>query len=109
MFAENGFAAATLDDIAHTVGYTNGNFVAENIERVGGSLTILGVSNNGYTVSIRNRYRVRYGVESAGPDLATTKGYLERFFGEVAPILRAEIPNTLWTPVPEPGDLPITA
>ncbi|WP_109529447.1 MULTISPECIES: LLM class flavin-dependent oxidoreductase [Nocardia] len=42
-------------------------------------------------------------------DLATTKGYLERFFGEVAPILRVEIPNTLWTPEPESGDLPITA
>ncbi|MFB7518003.1 LLM class flavin-dependent oxidoreductase [Streptomyces sp. NPDC056144] len=29
-------------------------------------------------------------------DLAVTRGYLERFFAEVAPVLRAEIPTTLW-------------
>ncbi|MED7949750.1 LLM class flavin-dependent oxidoreductase [Streptomyces sp. BE20] len=29
-------------------------------------------------------------------DLAVTRGYLERFFAEVAPVLRAEIPTTVW-------------
>ncbi|MBB5916567.1 alkanesulfonate monooxygenase SsuD/methylene tetrahydromethanopterin reductase-like flavin-dependent oxidoreductase (luciferase family) [Nocardia transvalensis] len=42
-------------------------------------------------------------------DLATTKGYLERFFGEVAPVLRAEVPTTLWDPRPGDRGLPITA
>ncbi|MEV0247585.1 LLM class flavin-dependent oxidoreductase [Nocardia sp. NPDC050712] len=41
-------------------------------------------------------------------DLATTKGYLERFFGEVAPVLRAEIPTALWNPEPD-VELPVTA
>jgi len=29
-------------------------------------------------------------------DLATTRGYLERFFADVAPTLRAERPTPLW-------------
>ncbi|MFF2083720.1 LLM class flavin-dependent oxidoreductase [Nocardia sp. NPDC058176] len=37
-------------------------------------------------------------------ELATTKGYLERFFAEVAPILRAERPTTLWSGEPGAGD-----
>ncbi|MFJ1456721.1 LLM class flavin-dependent oxidoreductase [Nocardia sp. N2S4-5] len=42
-------------------------------------------------------------------DLATTKGYLERFFGEVAPVLRAEVPTALWDSPSDGADLPVTA
>ncbi|MFF0490475.1 LLM class flavin-dependent oxidoreductase [Nocardia sp. NPDC004068] len=40
-------------------------------------------------------------------DIATTKGYLERFFAEVAPVLRAEIPTTVWDARPEPCAAPV--
>ncbi|MBF6171003.1 LLM class flavin-dependent oxidoreductase [Nocardia blacklockiae] len=42
-------------------------------------------------------------------DLAATKGYLERFFDEVAPVVRAEVPTTLWDSRPDGTALPITA
>lgn len=41
-------------------------------------------------------------------DPATTRAHLERFFAEVAPTLRAEVPSAVWTPEPpgpqDPGE-----
>ncbi len=36
-------------------------------------------------------------------ELGTTREYLERFFADVAPVLRAEVPTSLWEPLQQPG------